>query len=249
MHWAAYSSELCAAIDRKETKMTRNLKALGLALIAALALSAVAASGASAEYKFTSGAGTTNTIVTGEQTTTHEFVTGGQGFKCTVAKFEGTQATATTTTATITPTYENCTYGATRPIDITMNGCTYLFTGATNAEKHGIVHIKCPAGKVIEAHITEPAGTNKCTLTIAEQTATGGVTYTNNLKPVPDDVTIHTTMTWKLTAHGEGLLCNTIKAAGSVVYKGTTTLRAYEDVGGIEGAQVKLTVDGAPEEK
>jgi hypothetical protein len=246
---AAHSSELCAAINGKETKMTRNLRALGLALAAALVLGAVAASGASAEYKFTSGGTTANTFVTGEQWEIHQFFIGGQAIKCFVAKFQGTQSTTTTNQLTITPVYENCTYGETRQIDITMNGCTYLFTGTTNAEKHGLFHVKCPAGKVIEAHLTEPAGTNKCTITIAEQAATGGVTYTNNRKVEPDNVTVHLTTTVKLTAHGEGLLCNTIKAAGTGFYKGTITLRAYNDnFEPAEGAQVQLTVDGAPEE-
>src|SRR3954453_13126535 len=91
------------------TSMNRKIKALGLALMASLALTAVLASAASAAGTFTSSS--THTILSGTQTTAHEF-SAGSGFgkiKCSTATFAGTSSATSETHQTITPTYEGCT--------------------------------------------------------------------------------------------------------------------------------------------
>lgn len=199
--------------------MVRKLRELGLVLVATFAISAMVASTASANYTITSpGAGTT---VTGEQVGLHEFGTSGQVYKCTTVTFEGEVTAAEVEEVELTPSYSGCTYAAgAKVIDLTMNGCKYLLTGATTADgKHGVTHIKCPAGSKIELHFTNFNGSETCTVTIAEQAATQGYTTTNN----GHHIDLHTTARVKLTPHGKGG-CPLLVSG---LYTGTTTVRGF----------------------
>ena len=238
--------------NRKEQIMIRNLKALGLALVAVLAMSAVAASGASAHFEFTSGATTTNTWLTGEATTAQKLAIGTATIECSTATFSHTVLTATTSEVTIDASYSNCKQ-STREVHVRMNGCDYLLTGEkTENGGHGKVHIKCPAGVHIEFEITTCNATEACIVTMAEQTATEGVTYVNN--PGGNDITVVATATVGVTCEapgkineGGGTLCAAIRSVKTGKYTGTTTLKAFNDTEP-EGAQVGLTVDEAPNE-
>jgi hypothetical protein len=144
--------------------MTQKLKALGLALVAVFAMSAVVASAAQAS-NFQSGTGTYPTTVTGEEISgpvtgvtvlKHEFKTALGVIKCTPAEFTGT-LTAASTQFTVAPTYGNttagtgCTIAGTAGPVVHMNGCDYLFTAGTTAS--GVTpistHLVCPEGKHI----------------------------------------------------------------------------------------------------
>ena len=112
--------------------MTRNLKALGLALIAAFAMSAVAASAASAvNHHFTGTAGdalTTESI--GEQV--FESTTGEEkGYKCpTVKTVKGTVPEGTVTSVATTPEYEGCkSFGPPGPAKVKQEECEFVFKG------------------------------------------------------------------------------------------------------------------------
>jgi hypothetical protein len=121
--------------------MNPRIKSIGLALVAALALVAVMASPASAQFTSSSS----HTILTGSQEGSHEF-TAGEGFggiTCTTASFAGTGAGESETTQVITPTYSNCkdTFGRPVVIDNGTNGgenpLTYTFTsGAGKGQVH-----------------------------------------------------------------------------------------------------------------
>lgn len=201
--------------------MIRNLKVLGLATVAILAMSVVVASSASAHYLFTSEI--TPTDFTAEQTGKHKFTTGGQSVECSVATASGTQIGTSFSEITVTPTYSGCTYAG-KTTHVTMNGCAYTFTGSTTADgKHGIVHVECPVGKVIEVHITDfPSVGQTCTLTIAAQTPSQGYTATQQ----GADIEIHATASGiKITPHGSGNCLVLI----SGVYTGTSTVRGYVD--------------------
>ncbi len=178
--------------------MSRNLKALGLALIAVLALSAVAAGAAQAETPIVSelaSPGVTNLDakdVTGTEDGKLARLTIGGGVRfveCT----ESNQLTlnpivGSATTLTATPHYEKCFSNglSTVPATVTHNGCTLTLTATKeNAEKKvlGDVTIDCPAGKTIEVHVYESAAAhtaNKsfCTYTIGPQTLTGATITT-----------------------------------------------------------------------
>lgn len=198
--------------------MIRNLKVLGLAFAAVFAMTAVVASSATAHYEFTSpSAGTT---LTGEQVGTHTFTTGGQTIQCVTATFEGETTAAVTEEVTITPTYAGCTYAAgAKTADVTMNGCTYILKGKTTGTGHGEIYVECPAGKVIEVHLTSFNGAETCTLTIHTQAATQGYTATNN----GHHVDIHATGRVTITPHGKGG-CPLLVTG---VYTGTTTVRGF----------------------
>jgi hypothetical protein len=154
--------------------MNSKFKTLGLALVAALALTAVMASTASA----------TTAVVTpghhieglfGENNEGNNALTGTIAVECTNSEYHGT---ATTSTITLEPTLAGCHTSTGAPMTITTNGCAYKLTmggplsGMVAPVKH--VEIECKTGKFIEVHIhgnaahTIPA----CTINIPGQTPT-----------------------------------------------------------------------------
>jgi len=168
--------------------MTRNLKALGLALAAVFALGAISASAALAEETEPIAHFTSSTYpakITGEQIGKHKFVVGSLGeVTCNEARFHG-ELTKASTSLTITPTYSECEMhtflGQHRPTTVTTNGCTYTFTVHEQGEtdegtietpdttKHektvthtwiGDVHLLCPEGvNGIEIHVYKSGNT------------------------------------------------------------------------------------------
>ena len=160
--------------------MKRNLKALGLALVAAFAISSLVASAAQAtsQGKFT--AAKYPAVFTGSQdaTATNAFtITAGNGqTTCKIATYEGT-LTEASTKITVTPHYTECTSSG-LAATIHLNGCHYIFEAGTWTQAdnvtHGSAQIVCPAGKQIQ--IT--AG--PCIVDVYPQTVpNGGVTFTN----------------------------------------------------------------------
>jgi len=154
----------------------RNAKAFGLALVAAMALGAVAASAASATYDSHSE----STVLEGTQVGVNEFHTGLGTVKCKTATFEGTQSGGkeveegvwTTDSITVHPEYTKCTaFGLSATVN--TEGCNYVFSEATTTgenKSHSEVHIECDPGKAIV--ITNFGG---CTVTVPEQTPTEGL--------------------------------------------------------------------------
>lgn len=231
--------------------MPRNLKAIGLTLVAMFAMSAFVASAAQAG-QFT--AGESPAVLTGEQTThngetLHLFTAGLRKVQCKTALFEGT-STVPTTTLTIEPTYSNCE-SAGLPATVTLNGCDYLFNEpeANGADFKGTVNIVCPAGKTIEVHIyssaaNHTAGTSLCTITVEPATKLGSNTYTN-VAGSPDHVTVTSEVAnIPVKIHGSALICGT---ATTSTYTGGTTVKAYKDEAKAgepyrHGAQINATV-------
>jgi hypothetical protein len=145
------------------------LKAFGLALLAALALGAVAASAASAVPQF--HAESEDTTLTGTQTVLSELALDVGTLKCEVLKFDGTTQTKTSTTVTIRPTFEKCKLSGENAL-VTMNGCDFGFHVLNEEGFKGTMDIECP-DTVIEVEVPF------CTVTIPEQTGLGSVKYTN----------------------------------------------------------------------
>jgi hypothetical protein len=158
--------------------MTRKLKVLGTALIAAFAISAAFASMASAD-ELTSeispvtitGAGETGAGI-------NKLSFPGVGTsECTSSTFTATTTTPTTS-VTVFPSYSGCT-SLGFPSTIHMNGCHYVLkivagSGGTFAN----ADIVCPAGKEITI-TANPAGTRKCVLHIPPQTNRSRIDITN----------------------------------------------------------------------
>jgi hypothetical protein len=157
--------------------MTRNLKALGLALLAVFALGAIGAQAASAhEFK----AGVQKSVITGKNVGVHNFQVGAAGtVSCAKAKFEGTVDAGTGKTEvdeiTIKPTYEECTFGG-QVAAVFFNDCAYVFDSDTTAGnstggEHAQVKVECAAGNKIQVH------TVNCTITVGEQTIADAIRY------------------------------------------------------------------------
>jgi hypothetical protein len=158
--------------------MNRKLKALGLAFVAALALTAVMASAAMAEAGFTSSV--SNPTLHGEQEGSHEFTasasSGFGGITCSTVTFSGTGEGTFATSQTITPTWSGCKDSFGRTVNVVTNSIhlSYTVTGTDgNGRPIGTYHTK---GHLETTVIT---GGTHCTDTIKIEQTLGGVTFDN----------------------------------------------------------------------
>jgi hypothetical protein len=169
----------------------RNLKALGLAVVAVLAMSAFVASAAQAS-NFT--AAKYPTVIKGVQINgEHNFTAAGTGVKCKEAAFSG-EATGPTKDLTISAAYGTCKdeiFGLSATV--TMNGCNYTFTEPASGE----VDLVCPAGKIVEVHAST------CTITVFPKNGLKTSTYTNGAS----DVTLKANVTGIEYQVDRGFLC------------------------------------------
>ncbi|HVI70063.1 MAG TPA: hypothetical protein VM656_01080 [Pyrinomonadaceae bacterium] len=154
--------------------MTRKLKAFGAILLAALTMSAVAASDVSAQvFHFTSEK--EHTILRGVQEGTDVLTIDFGTLGCTAVKYTGTiqSATTTTTVAEVTPEYSGCTAFGFTNVPIHHNECKYKFVAGTkeSGNYEGSIDIVCPTGKKIE--LTAPG----CLVTVGPQTGIKKVTF------------------------------------------------------------------------
>jgi hypothetical protein len=168
--------------------MNHKLKSLGVALVAVFALGAMVASSASAAAGFT---GTTGKAITGAQTTAtitsqvktkHEFFTNAGTVKCEEATFSGTAVASEATQQALTPLYGKCTLAGAVPVQVTMNGCSYLFKGVNTVSGSAstitaTADVVCGAGAVIDVHAT--AAGNNCHIKIGAQTGLGSLELHN----------------------------------------------------------------------
>ena len=200
--------------------MIRKFKALGLALVAVFAFSALAATGASAA---TFHSDVEPTIITGSNAGegSHVFKASGAEIQCPIAEFKGTAAKKTENTIKLHPTYGGCIFlEENAAIDTT--GCDYIFHGTTNAGGHLPVQISCTGTNVIKVT------TGACTLSFGNQTATGGVKATNFGSFSSRDMTVDATATVTFTKSGP--LCFLISGTTGT-YTGGTTVKGYVDNG------------------
>jgi hypothetical protein len=149
--------------------MTHNPKAFGLALVAAFAMTAVLASAAQAQIKFT--VGSAPSWLTGEVIEhpvigkKHTIVLpGGQVVSCEEVKFIATVANAATS-ITVIPSYTNCSInisGEVLPVTFTMNDCDYTFHGGKEVSSttfsEGELDLTCDGAiKKVEIHVYKKA--------------------------------------------------------------------------------------------
>ncbi len=185
--------------------MIRNLKTLGVALCAALALTAVAASAASANYT----ASSYPTTGTAESALGNDvFKTEAGNVECK-SHFEGT-LTGESANLTVKAKYTNCKAFGFLEATVNMRSCDYLFTTGTflksteegnTHEYTAAVHVKC-------TNAAEPilisAGT--CKTTVGEQSPEGHVIITETTKT--GDVDVQATVTGiKYTVTEDGFAC------------------------------------------
>jgi len=128
--------------------MIRKLKALGLALVAAVVLSAVGAPAASATtHDFECNALPGKSCwVTGYQHTPFVFETNtGKKAGCKNVGYVGTMVDRTQDDLTLTPTFSECEFAGLEATVSVNGGCTFTFTGQTDEVGDAEVHI-CPTG-------------------------------------------------------------------------------------------------------
>ncbi|MEX2081372.1 MAG: hypothetical protein WEC33_07120 [Dehalococcoidia bacterium] len=182
--------------------MIRNLKALGLAMAAAFAFSAIAASGASAQQGVLTSDGPVTLTATENKEglnalTSFEGKTECPGSTYTGHKFDVTPHELIpnqATTATLTPHYKQADCisedagGTVRSSTVHMNGCDYVFhLGETTGGEHtyGVTaDVVCPKDKHIQVtvHTDQEHGpfTRVCTVTVGPQTGLKGAHVTTD---------------------------------------------------------------------
>ncbi len=215
--------------------MTRKLKALGLASIAVLAMSAVVASAAQATAGTLTAESYTTTL-TETQVGTNQWTigTGVRVVTCASSLTHGSLA-GPAGAVTLRSTYTNCTSTGGLPVTIT-NSCDYItswtkVTATTGTEK---IDISCPAGKAIVIDVYASAAKHTenvraCEYTIEEQK--GLVAGEYHMEGVGTGRDLTTTLNVQKivtkNAVGSKLLCGI--AAGET---GTSTITGTETLKG-----------------
>jgi hypothetical protein len=199
--------------------MIRNLKALGLALVALGALSAISAGGASAAgERFHSEV--EPTILTGTNTNTQVTAFGGANIECTSVTFRGTATLKTESTLTLHPTYSGCSFLG-EPATFDTTGCNYVFSSETvGGRLPG--EIECTTGYAIK--LTSPG----CTLTFGAQKNTGGLAATNEGSGSTRDSKY--VLQIGVTFSKSGSLCFLISGTTGTC-SGTITVKGFKDEG------------------
>jgi hypothetical protein len=240
--------------------MTRILKTLGLAVAAVAALVAVMAPAAQAETGVLT-AQQFPAIVTGEQQGGTTFDIGEPligNVECGTSDLDATLV-GPTDPVTFTPTYENCSSepGLT-PVTVTMNGCDYIVgfgrpgtTGFPITTGSMRAWVNCPVGQQIEIHVYEnpvrhAENVSTCTYDIQPQGPVNAGVYHNTAgEVIPDvDATIRARFTARSTIGAGGVICggDPLTQHLPITLTGNSTLKAFQDFGGFEGAQIPLDV-------
>ena len=232
--------------------MTHRLKALGCALVAMLAMSAVGATMASAAEETKAGLFTAS--VGAGETAKGDAVQIGAGDKYTINGLVMTCGTATgtgqsltkgpsSTEVTATATAEGChvvVAGLTKLVTVTENGCSSRFNATTTVTESGFdltatATLECPQGKQVEIHVYSGAAseaTTLCTYDVKPQGPLSGITLTNkvNRPAAANDVVADINMNISMTNTIKSAICgqNEIENAS---YKGEDTIQSTNEAG------------------
>jgi hypothetical protein len=222
--------------------MIRNAKAMGLALVAMLAIGAMSASAASAEVgEFTAEeypASMTAVQIEGG----HSFTTAAGTLTCENAHFEGTLPAAQND-LNVTPEYTGCEVEtgplAGAPVTVTNNGCTYTFTVTTTVIEdtaEGLVHLICGSTPmqvhIYANHTKHTNGEILCTYTIGSQTI-NNIHYENH---TPEVVTVEARGSTVAIQRDGSILCGA--ANQNATYNGNTETTATNEEGEAIGGHV-----------
>lgn len=219
--------------------MSRNLKALGLALMGLLALTAVAASSASAA-EVHSGATSGTTYITATSENVNQLdLANGSNVKCGHTVYEGKYTGTTAADLTLKPTYTECQSSG-QTTTINTGTCEVTLTAATQTTStdnyDGLADLNCSGGGKIVVSVGDPTVT--CTVTVSPQTLGGTVDYTDvtSAEKNLDNVTVLSTL--KVAYAASGSVCGTANT-GSLT--GALVGKAYNNATHTE--QVDLWID------
>lgn len=215
--------------------MMRRYKALGVALAAVLALSALAAQVASANPLTVEGGGTV--FYTGDQDEgLWKFDSSSGASQCPTTSIKASSSGTTVNETSYEATYSNCSAFGFVTMHWSQSGCTYKFTTPTKIKAGEVtwhasdIHIVCSAGKNIEYTPTS-FGVSVCTRFIGSQTPTGGhVVGTNVTGGGKTDVTLDITLTG-MHYTGTGGPCGNSETHSDLTWTGSSTVRAYSNGG------------------
>jgi len=202
----------------------KRIRLLGLALVAVFAMSAVAASGASAFTTFE--AETYPVKIKGTQTNTQEFAVNSGSIQCKKATFEGS-ASGASATLKVKPKYEECTFAALGAATVEMNGCEY------NLHAAGTVDVECETGK----KIVVKAAT--CEVKVGSQSGLGGISYLIKGSGKTREVEVSSEVKTIAYEESSGLGCLTPGAHTNGVYKGKVLGKGTNGEGVQEGIFLK----------
>ncbi len=157
--------------------MIRDLRFIGVALVA-LTMSAITASVASADEFKSESAPVTLTGTGGATADSGSFHVG--VLTCTAVDYKGTLSGASVTTIQLTPIYTGCRLSGLMTL-VSLNGCEFLFhIPAAAGVTTGTTDIVCPGANEITITSPNPVlGQAKCIIHIPPQTGLGVVTYSN----------------------------------------------------------------------
>lgn len=159
------------------------LKTLGLALVAALTLTAALVSTASAQLT----SNKEHTILTGSQKAgTNDVFSAGEGFggiTCEKVVFSGTAVNKSEADVVVKPTYENCADSFGRKVDVDDSGLTYAFTTGAGI---GTMHLSGGMTMTITS-----GGSVVCTIVVKSPQTNNGKTYVNLGGTNGIEVTMH----------------------------------------------------------
>jgi hypothetical protein len=205
------------------------LTKIGAALAAALALSAVIASAASAaEFK----AAKSPVNLFAGQDTTHSFLVDGSAVTCEAATFEASGVKAPAKTVAITPDYKGCSSFGFINSKIEMNGCQFEFLQPTSGLV-GNVRVSCPT-KETRIRIFASVLGSTCEVLIGESGNT-------NLEKLSYKNEATSPSTVKVNAAITGITAEKTKDTGLCPLKGPGTVKTgeysgistFEGVGGV----------------
>lgn len=217
--------------------MIRNLKTLGVALAAMLAMGAVAASGASAQDLFTSNEAA---ALEGTQTNTHVFEADTRAIECTEATFTGSGGTEETSLI-MEATYDGCEFAGVN-VDVDMGNCAYEFHASgtvdviNNGGEHTCTHSESSGPEEGKDPISFTASFfgSECTVEVGAQTGLESVSYSPENEGTEEISAEAKVNGIEYRSHGS--LCNHERTAADGVYNGNA------DIVGNNGNAV-LTVD------
>ena len=214
--------------------MSSKLKALGLGLLAALAVSATAGVNASAEVSGHFVVDGTHATVVASESGAHRIKFSASGLtgavECLENSYSGVIGSQTVAGFTITPTYKTCrTEGsATHNVTITTNGCRYTFKATEKT--HATFWFLC-GDQFLEIHHPN------CTIKIPELTNLSGVSYTTVVENGKHALTADFTVE-NIPVQYEAGICTFLGTNQKGAMKGSLTLKATDTA----GSPVNLTV-------
>jgi hypothetical protein len=212
--------------------MSSKLKALGLGLMAAMAITAIAVD-ASAEVSghFVVDGTHANVVVSEGGAHRVKFsVDGGTPIECLENSYSGVIGAQTVAGFTVTPTFKTCrTEGsATHNITITTNGCRYTFKATEKT--HATFWLLCD-GNFLEIHHPN------CTIKIPHSPNLQWVSYSTVVENGKHALTVNFTIE-NIAVQYEGGACTFLGTNHKGAMKGSLTLRATDTAGN----PVNLTV-------